>query len=143
MASSTVNFCPLYRFLLYGWSRFSLLLVSWSELFSCVSIVFYSLLQCLTCCSRCHMSLSLVVRCLALFLNFLRLPRSCAFFLSGSKVIYSLSSRARKRGGEMKGLWGGGHGVVITLISHLLSSVICDFFNFSIFLASALSSSLG
>jgi len=32
--------------------------------------------------------------------------------------------------------------VIITLISHL-SSVICDFFNFSIFLASALSSSLG
>ncbi len=41
----------------------------------------------------------------------------------------------------MKG-GGGGHGVVITLISHL-ASVICDFFNFSIFLASALSSSLG
>ncbi len=142
MARSTVNFCPLYRFLLYRWSRFSLLLVSWSELFSCVSVVFYSLLQCLTCCSRCHMSLSLIVRRLALFLDFLRLPRSCAFFISGSKVIYSLSSRARKRGGDMKGL-GGGHGVVITLISHLLSSVICNFFNFSIFLASALSSSLG
>ncbi len=64
---------------------------------------FYSLLQCLTSCSRCHMSLFLIVRRLALFLNFLRLPRSCAFFISGSKVIYSLSSRARKRGGEMKG----------------------------------------
>lgn len=141
MARSTVNFCPLYRFLLYRWSRFSLLLVSWSELFSCVSIVFYSLLQCLTSCSPCHMSLFLIVRRLALFLNFVRLPRSCAFFISGSKVIYSLSSRARKRGGDMNGL-GGGHGVVITLISHL-SSVICDSFNFSIFLASALSSPLG
>lgn len=70
--------------------------------FSCVSIVFYSLLQCLTCCSPCHMSLSLIVRRLSLCLNFVRLPRSCAFFISGSKVICSLFSRARKRGGEMK-----------------------------------------
>ncbi len=60
-----------------------------------------------TSCSRCHMSLFLIVRRLALFLNVLRLPRSCAFFVSGSKFICSLSSRARKRGGEMKG--GGGN----------------------------------